>query len=94
MSNQVTVSDTVARTTRTAGQLIPAVVFTDVVDTFIVDLTDRQYGVFLAALTLLISWGQNAIENYRGKGFLREMPPPQVPIIDDGIEDVEGRHEA
>jgi hypothetical protein len=94
MSNQVTVSDAVARPLRTAGQHVPAVVITDVIDTFIYDFDDRGYGVFLAALTLFIGWAQTGIENWRGKGFLREVPSPQVPVMDPDIEDVQGRHEA
>lgn len=100
MSNEVTVSDAVARPLRTAGQLVPAVVITDVIDTFIYDFDDRGYGVFLAALTLLIGWAQTGIENWRGKGFLREVPSPQVPVLDGGapaddlaVEDVQGKHE-
>lgn len=90
MTSQVTVSDAVARPIRTAGQLVPAVVLTDVVDSFIYDLSDKQYGVAVAFLTLLVGWGQTVFENYKGKGFLREVPSPQVPVVDD----YDGKHEA
>lgn len=94
MSKQITVSDKVARPIRTAGQLVPAVVVADVIDAFVYDVSDRQYGVLIAALTILFGFLQTAYEDYKGKAFMRDMPPPEeVPVIDSEIEDVEGRHE-
>lgn len=76
------VSEAVARPVRTAGQLVPAVVIVDVVDAFVTDLDERQYGVAVAALTLLISWVQTVVENHYGRALLRQVPPTTVPVVD------------
>ena len=74
------VSAAVSRPTRTAIQATPAVVLTDVVDVFLHNLTDREYGVIVALLTILIGWAQNLVENRLGKGLLRRVPPTTDPV--------------
>lgn len=83
MSTTGTVSEVVARPVRSAVQMAPAAVITEIVDVFIVDLDDRGYAAVFAGLTLLFSYMQTAVENYRGKGFLRRVPPTDVPAIDN-----------
>lgn len=78
-----TVSETVARPVRSAVQMAPAAVITEIVDVFFYDLDDRGYAAVFAGLTLLFSYAQTALENYRGKGFLRRVPPTDTPVVDN-----------
>lgn len=96
MTQGLKVSETTARTIRTAPQGGLAWALTEGVDAFIYNFDDRQYGIAVVLLTMLVVFIQNAIENGIGKAFLRDMPPTDVPIIDaadDSIEEVNGRHE-
>lgn len=75
------VSEAVARPVRTAAQAAPAWVFTEAIDAFIFDMSDRQYGVMIALFTVLFSWIQNFTENKRESGyFLRDVPPKHVKV--------------
>lgn len=82
MSN-TTVSEVVARPVRSAVQMAPAAVITEFIDAFWFDMADKQYTALFALLTLLFAWGQTAYENYRGVGFLRRVPPKDVPAVDN-----------
>lgn len=79
-----TVSSAVARPVRTAVQAAPAWVVTEFVDSFFVDLTEKQYGALVAALMLLFSWLQVLGENVLGKAFMRRLSAPAVPVVDKG----------
>ena len=84
MSNtNTTVSDLVARPVRTAVQMTPAALITEAIDVFIVDMDERGYTVVFGLLTLVIGYIQVAVENYKGKAFLRRVPAPDVPVVDD-----------
>lgn len=61
----------VAGPVRTAVQLLPSAVITEIIDVFIYDLDERQYAALGAALLLVISWGQNFVETKKGQFFLR-----------------------
>ena len=64
-------SRAVAGPVRTAVQLLPSAVFTEVIDAFLYDLSERQYAALAALLLLLFSWGQNFVEQRKGVSFLR-----------------------
>lgn len=78
------VSEVLARPVRTAVQGTPAWIITEMVDAFLVDLTDRQYGILVLFLTMVFSFVQTAIENKTGKGLLRKVPPTEAPVVDHG----------
>lgn len=84
MSNKRTkVSDAVARPTRTAAQMTPAAVITELWDVFIYDMDDpRAYVAVFAGLTILFGWIQTLIENHYEIGFLRNVPPTESPVVD------------
>lgn len=69
------ITEVVARPIRTVGQGTIGWVITEVVDAFVWDMDDRQYGIAVIALGGLVSFAQNAWENRIGRGFLREIPP-------------------
>lgn len=77
-----TVSEAVARPVRTAVQMAPSAVATELIDIFVFDMDERGYMAVFAALTLVFGWIQTLVENSRGKGFLRNVPPVESPIID------------
>lgn len=81
------ISTAIANPTRTAVQLVPSAAITEFIDAFFYDMTERQYLALAGILLLVFSWVQNAWENYIGKGFLRDVPPTQVSVIDDGAGD-------
>ena len=56
---------------RTAAQLVPSAVLTEVIDAFIYNMNDRQYLALAAGLLLLVSWTQNRVESRKGTAFLR-----------------------
>lgn len=62
----------VAGPVRTAVQLVPSAVITEVVDVFIYDFDERQYAAFAALLLLGFSWIQNFIESRKGVSFLSQ----------------------
>lgn len=76
------ISTTVSGPTRTAVQYVPAFVFTEAVDAFIVNLDEKQYAALAGLLLLVFSWSQNLYENVKGKGFLRDVPPKDAPLPD------------
>lgn len=61
----------VVNPTRTAVQLIPAAVLTEGVDSFLYDLSEKQYAALLGLLLLATSWIQNYMEYRKGKAFLK-----------------------
>jgi hypothetical protein len=74
------VSEAVARPARTAIQMAPAGVVTELIDIFVYNLDERGYTAVFAALTLLFAWAQTARENARGEAWwLRTVPPTKVP---------------
>jgi hypothetical protein len=77
------VSEAIARPTRTALQLGAGTVVTELVDSFITDLDAKQYGALVAGITLALSCLQAAVENRTGKALLRSVPPREVPVAED-----------
>lgn len=77
-----TVSEVLARPLRTAPQGGGAWAVTEFIDAFIHNMDDRQYGILVVLLTIFFSYAQTAIENYKGKAFLRQVPPLKVPVVD------------
>lgn len=77
-----TVSEAVARPVRTAVQMAPSAVVTELIDVFVYDMDERGYAAVFGALTILFGWLQTARENAIGKGFLRAVPPVAAPVID------------
>lgn len=63
------------RPIRTATQGAPAWILTEAIDSMLWDMDDRQYGVMVLLLTMVISYAQTAIENWHGSGFLRDDLP-------------------
>lgn len=79
MSSRATVPESVGRTVRTAGQLVPSVVIVELVDAFFYNMDDRQYAALAAGLLLLFTFLQNAYEDYKNKGlWFRSVPPKYV----------------
>lgn len=85
------VSEALARPIRGVGQTGAGLLVTELIDSTIWDMNDKQFGLVVLILGGLISFAQNAIENYLGKAVLRDVPPKEVPVIDnDTPEAVEG----
>lgn len=79
--SETRVSAAVARPARTAIQMTPAAVVTELVDVFVYDMDERGYTAVFAGLTLLFGWFQNFMENRRGEGWwLRTVPPRDEPV--------------
>lgn len=78
------VSEALARPVRTGLQGTPAWVITEGIDAWVYDMNDRQYGVLVLLLTMLVGWMQTAYENHVGKGLLRQVPPTEAPVVDNG----------
>lgn len=76
------VNEVVARPVRTVVQGTPAWIITEVIDSFVYDMNDQQFGVLVLFLAMVFSAAQTAYENYKGKGFLRSVPPTNVPVVD------------
>jgi len=80
MKNRI--SEAVARPVRTAGQGTVAWLVTEGIDSFLVDLDERQYGVAVGLLTVAFSFVQNVVENGWGKALLRDLPDEGAPVAD------------
>lgn len=63
-------SPVVANPIRTATQLVPAAVITELIDAFITNLNEQQYAALLAGLLLVTSVIQNLLEQRSGIKFL------------------------
>ncbi|QEM40896.1 MAG: amino acid ABC transporter permease [Phage AS32] len=79
-----TVSTAVANPVRTVAQGSLAWVVAEGIDAFLYDLNERQYGVAIVAFAMVFSFVQNLVENHFGKGFFRQIPPTEAPIIEKG----------
>lgn len=79
---RTTVSETVARPLRTAPQGGLAWAITEGIDAFIVDMNDRQYGILVVLLTIVVSFIQAVVENGIGKALLRTLPDHPQPVTD------------
>jgi hypothetical protein len=75
------VSDAVARPVRTVSQGGAGWVITELIDSFLWNMNDRQYGILVIALTGVIGWAQVVIENHYGKAVLRTVPPAKSKVI-------------
>ncbi len=84
MSVVTRVSDSVARPVRTLGQLTASAVFTEFIDAFLYDMSEKQYAALLGLLTILFTWLQVIVENWRGKALLRNIPEKPAPVVDSG----------
>ena len=77
------VNEALARPVRTAIQGGPVWAVMELIEAYnVYDFTDRQWGITLLAGTALVSFVQTKIENHYGKGFLRKVPPKEVPVVD------------
>lgn len=74
------ISEKLARPGRTALQASPALVIVELIDSTVWDMTNRQYGALVAALTMIFSYILVVVENYKGKAILRESAEPKVPV--------------
>jgi hypothetical protein len=90
MTGTTMVSEAVARPLRTAIQMTPAAVVTELIDVFVHDLDERGYTAIFGALTLLFAAIQNWRENATGTGWwLRAVPPESQPLTDtNNVEQV------
>lgn len=74
------VPQAVARPVRTATQMALSAVIMEVIDSTIMDMSDRQYAAWTALLTIILGYAQVIAENYAGKGFLRKPKPRETPV--------------
>lgn len=81
------ISTAIANPIRTGVQIVPAAAITEFIDAFFVNMNDRQYAALMVLLTLVISVCQNVYENYKGVGFLRNVPPRTTPVLDTTGDD-------
>lgn len=65
-------SESLNRASRTVVQGTVAGALVEFVDAFIFDMSDRQYGAAIVALTMLLSYVQTFIEDKKGAGLLRD----------------------
>lgn len=79
-----TVTESVARPVRTAVQMTPAGIIVELVDSTFWDMNERQYASIFAGLTLVLGFIQAFVENRTGKAFLRNVPPTDAPVVDQG----------
>jgi hypothetical protein len=63
--------------------MTPAAIVVEIVDSTFWDMNQRQYTAIFAGLTLLFGFIQVHFENRTGKAFLRQIPPKDVPVVDD-----------
>lgn len=82
MKHRKQVSESIARSGRTAIQATPAFLITELIDSFH-DLSDYQFGIVVLLLTAGISFVQTEVENYLGKAVLRSVPPTKSPVVDE-----------
>lgn len=75
MATNVKVNSAVARTVRTGIQGGPAWALVEGIDAFFYDFNDRQFGIAVVLLTMLLAFVQNSIENGIGKALLRTPQP-------------------
>lgn len=81
--SETRISEAVARPVRTAVQMAPAAVVTEFTDAWVYDMNQQQYAALFGLLTLLFGFIQTAYENYKGKAFLRNIPPQTTPVVDE-----------
>ena len=86
MSITTRVSEAVARPVRTGPQAVAAFAIVEFIDSFINDLTEKQYGAAVGLLVLVLAWLQVVTENFLGKAFFRAVPQHRtktVPVVED-----------
>lgn len=76
------VSEAVARPARTGPQAIVAFAIVEFIDSFINDLTEKQYGAAVGLLVLILAGLQVLAENRLGKAVMRSVPPKDVNVVD------------
>lgn len=87
------VREPVARAARTAMQATPAFIVTEFIDSFFLDLSEKQYGALVGLLTLVFAFLQTATENKFGYALFRKFshtPPavvstPTTPLSEPGV---------
>lgn len=85
MSPKARVSETIARPARTGPQAVVAFATVEFIDSFVRDLTEKQYGAAVGLLVLILAGVQVMIENGVGKAIFRAVPPKHVPVKDDQV---------
>lgn len=78
-----TVNEAVARPVRTVTQGVLAGAILEVVDSTIWDMPERTYAGLLILLTAVVGAIQIATENHFEWAFMRKIPEPEAPIVDD-----------
>lgn len=79
-----TLNTAIANPIRTGVQIIPSAAITEFVSAFwLQEMSERQYTAMVVFLTLVVSFLQNSFENLKGVGFLRRVPPTNVPVVDE-----------
>lgn len=76
------VSEAIARPARTGPQAVIAFAIVEFIDSFISDLTEKQYGAAVGLLILILAGLQVLVENWSGKAFFRAVPPTKQPVVD------------
>ena len=84
------VSEAVARPARTGTQATPAFLITWLVDENIYNMNDETFAVVTVLLTMLFSFLQTGFENWKGRAFLRNIPPADAPVTDTDETQVPG----
>lgn len=79
------VSEAIARPVRTGPQAVVAFAVVEFIDSFINDLTEKQYGAAVGLLILILAGIQVLVENGLGKTIFRKLPSEQVPPTDEGV---------
>lgn len=93
-NNPTRIGEAKARAARTAIQGTPAWLATALVDEFFYDFSDYQFGLVVAALTMVASFVQAGIENKYGYALFRKFsytnPPvlstPETPLADGSVD--------
>ena len=80
--SETVVRDSVARPVRGGAQGGVGWALTEFTDAFLWDMNDRQYGILVVLLTMVVSWLQVLVENGLGKAFLRKIPKQPAPVVD------------
>lgn len=78
-----TVNEAIARPVRTGPQAVIAFAIVEFIDSFINDLTEKQYGAAVGLLVLILAGVQVLLENWSGKAFFRRVPPETVPVVEN-----------
>ena len=86
------ISEQVARPVRTGAQGGVGLILAQFIDAWLYDMTDTQFGTLVAVLTVVISGVMTFYEDFLGKGFMRDVPSKEVPVVDKNEAGVWSAH--